>query len=189
MIKRMAVFLLVLFLAACAGQDEKSDGIGASEIVPLTETRLTNFLAALPVILDFADAYNARMTARDREDPRANEKYFQALRDSSRIRTVSENRGFASVDELMLVYKNVLLEYVSIKKELTNEAAISNLRIRIDETLSNVTARLDSGAESPRETRELRRQLEDLKKDDIRYGNILLVKKYESELDLASRNR
>ena len=189
--KKLPAILLVfvLSLLAACGSDESSDGMKSSEITPLTESQVSNFIYVLPDILDFSEKFQSRMTPEEKDSPEANEKYFKALKESSVIRASVAEHGFQSVDEMLIIYKNVLLEYTTIKRSLTNDAMIDSIRMTIEENRSNYTARLADSSITKDEADDMRKRLNELKNDETRYRNILLVRKYEKELDRVSQNQ
>lgn len=183
------IFLVTMFFTSCGQGDESNDGMKSSEITPLTETQVSNFIYVLPEIIDFSEKFHSRMSEEEKESPEANERYFNALKESSVIRGSVTAHGFKSVDEMLSVYKNVLLEYTTIKRNLTNDAMIAGLYRTIQEYRSNYTALLGNSTTTKEEAEKLQKQLDDLKNDETRYQNILLVKKYEKELDRVSQDQ
>lgn len=183
------LFILILSLLAGCGSDESNDGMKSSEITLLTENQVSNFIYVLPDILDFSEKFQSRMTPEEKDSPEANEKYFKALKESSVIRNSVAEHGFQSVDEMLMIYKNVLLEYTTIKKSLTNDAMIDAIRQTIEEYRSNYTAKLADSTITKEEADNIQKRLNDLKNDETRYRNILLVRKYEKELDRVSQSQ
>lgn len=176
-----------LFLTVSCGQDDSGDGMKSSEIELLTDSQVSNFIYILPVILDFSEKFHARMSDEEKNSPDANERYFKALKESTIIKDSVANYGYQSVDELLGVYKNVLLEYTTIKRNLTNDAMIAELYRTIQDYRTNYTALLSNSSITKEEAAKLQKQLDDLKNDETRYSNILLVRKYEKDLDRVSQ--
>lgn len=184
----LAVILTVTF-AGCGNGNDAEDGMQKNEIAPLTESQVSNLLFVLPDILDFAENYQARLTQPEKDSPDANEKYFKALKESTKISNAVALHQFRNTDEMMEVYKNVLLEYTTVKKNLTNGAMIDDLRKTIGEYRSNYNAILNKNDLTKDEETRTKKLLSDLKMDEIRYENILIVKKFEKDLDRISQSQ
>jgi len=185
--KFLIVLLLIISGCGCEKkEDENTGGIGPDDIVILSENQLSNFIKALPEILKFASDYQKTLTEKERKSPDANKKYFQTIRNSSRMKKVATDCGFKSVDELLAVYKNVVLSYVSIKTELKNfEKDITYLSNAI---LSNELI-IKKGFESKKINEiEYKEKLKWVNIDKIRFSNIIIVKKFEGELDRIASN-
>ncbi len=193
---KIHILYLILLLAAafmfnsCSQEDEQSnDGINNKEITLLNETQVSNFIFVLPEILDFSSKYQSRLTEDEKNSPGANIKFFKSLKESSKIKESGLSNHFKTTDELIIVYKNTVLAYTSIKRELTNyNTDIANLKNKIFEFRSNYTRQLENKNLSKDEYRQIKTALEGLESDEIRYSNILIVKKFEPDLDKAEQS-
>lgn len=188
-LSRMVTILLMaipLVLSGCGNGDDSGDGMQAREISPLTENQVSNLILMLPVIMDFAEAYQSRLTPQELDSPDANDRYFKALKESTKISNAVLARQFRNVDEMMAVYKNVLLEYTLIKKDLTNRAMIEEIGRTIEHKRAEYNTALSNRDLTKSEADKIQDLLDALETDRVRYENILLVKKFERELDKIS---
>jgi hypothetical protein len=177
------IFLFSLALFNCT-ENSSSDGIEKTDIIALSEARVSNFILVLPEILDFSKQYYASLSPSQQEDPEANEKFFKALKKSARVQSMALKNNFSSIDELILVYKNVALEYASIQQDFTSfKADIQNIKKQIDSYESNYLAILANKNTTSLQAKETERQLKELENDKKRYQNLILIEKFKSAID------
>ncbi len=179
------VFVIFGFLlAGCVESSESPDGIAEKEITLLNETQVSNFIYVLPEIMDFSQKYQSLIGEKEKNSPDQNEKFFQALKKSENIKYSLRLNHFSSMDELISVYKNVVLAYTSIKTELTNyNTDIENLSNKIYGYISNYSLQLNDNNLTKDERKKAGSILKGLRNDNKRIMNILIVKKYEPDID------
>ena len=176
------VISLLFFLAGCScdSQDEEG-GIRRKDVVLLTDLQVSNFIYVLPGILEFSEKYNKSLSREEKNREDANKRFFETLRKSKKIEKLAGEYGFKSIDELITVYKNVVLGYMSIKVELQDfEKDTSNL---ISIILSNENRVKNDFSEKKINEKEYNKQMREIDADKMRLKNILLIKKYETEID------
>ncbi len=180
------VAVSVLFMAGCSKHEDNSDGIGKGDIKRLNEEEVSNFVALLPEVLKFSDSYYDRLSKSERESPDANLKFFKSLETDGGIKKILPLYHFSSPMEMIGVYKNVVLEYTTITREFTNYAKdLENMRSTVDSYRSNYTAALQDRTLSAEDRKLIESKLKDIENDIARLSNIVIVRKYEKEIDEA----
>ena len=180
----ISIFSAMLFTGC--GDNSSPDGMDRNEIVPLTETQVSNFIGVLPVILEFSEKYNASLSESEKSSPNANRKYFNALKKSSKFNAALKNSHFTSAGEVMQIYKNVVMEYTEIKRNLTNFSTdIAELKKSIDK--SRLDSQTELSTNSSLSADDRKQITAALSNDEYRFNNILLVKKYELSIDQIVR--
>lgn len=176
---------LGLVVLSCGGKEADAKASDYNEIISINESQLSNFIAVLPVILDFSEKYNSSLSEAQRNSPDANEKYFKALKKSSKFTKTVHEQNFKNIDEVLRLYENVVMEYTEIKRNMTNfNSDIQDLRKKIDDSKLVNKAYLTNKSFSDEQKTEVEKAMQD---DEYRYSNILLVKKYELMIDQVVR--
>ncbi len=176
------IFSLILLLAGCScGHEDEEGGITRKDLILITDSQVTNFISVLPYLLEFSEKYHQSLSKQEKEREDANKRFFETLKKSKKIQSIVHEHGFKSIDELIAVYKNVVLGYMSIKVELKDfEKDFSKLSSII---LSN-ESKLKNDFESKKiKKEEFEIRSRDIELDKIRLQNILVIKKYEREID------
>lgn len=180
MIKILPIFLLATLLG-CACNKTDDSGISINDIILLNESQISNFIKVLPEIMDFSQKYQKTLSRKEKESPDANKKFFETIRKSEKMKKIAKENGFSNVEELLAVYKNVVLAYISIKIEVSDFEKDMNLIYNaIVSNENNLKENYKKGKISESEFQEKQKMINI---DKIRYQNILLIKKYEAELD------
>lgn len=190
--KQFAITLILTLITlmtvfSCTSEESVSDdGINNEDITLLSESQISNFVFVLPEILDFSQKYQAMLSEDEINSPDANNKYFKALKQSEKIKSAYSVHQFKSVEELMLVYKNVVLAYKNIKTEFTNfQQDVATLREKISSNDMFYQNELKNSKLGKEEKKALELSIHGSENDRKLLDNILLVKKYEKELDSA----
>jgi len=182
--KLKVLILFFLIFLGCSPKEESSDGIEREDIILLTESQISNFIKVLPALLEYSELYHSRLSEEEKNRVDANKRYFRSILKNPDMKMVAISNNFASIEEMVRVYKNVALEYSTIKTDLTNfNKDVENLKNTIDSYRSNYIAGLKDKNLSGVDKKTLEDKLKELEKDEIRYKNILLIKKYESVID------
>jgi len=182
--KLKVLILFFLIFLGCSPKEESSDGIERKDIILLTESQISNFIKVLPALLEYSELYHSRLSEEEKNRVDANKRYFRSILKNPDMKMVAISNNFASIEEMVRVYKNVALEYSTIKTDLTNfNKDVENLKNTIDSYRSNYIAGLKDENLSGVDKKTLEDKLKELEKDEIRYKNILLIKKYESVID------
>ncbi len=182
--KNIYFLLLFLFLSCASATEEKDGGIRDKDIVLLTEEKVSNFVNVLPEILSFSEKYNSTLSQKEKEDPDANKKFFEAIRKSKKMQKIALNNNFNSIDELITVYKNVVIGYMSIKIDFTNFIVdISNYSKMIEDGLIRIS---NDFKENKIKEEELKEGVEKLNRDKLILSNVIIIKKYENQIDEIS---
>jgi hypothetical protein len=182
------LFVSVLILAACGGNERSSRlMIDDLELVPLKTSQISNFLIILPSVLDFSKKYrdNLPLTEQAQDAAEYNQKFFATLSQSSRFQEASRSAGFTNLNECILVYRNVLLAYVEIKNEFTNDVTnqIADLREKIAQVGKSVDEEL-SQKNLPRDKKQyLEDQKTELRTHTLLLSNIMVVSEFTATLD------
>ena len=177
-----AVILTVLL--SCANNDENNYLIGNDEVICLKDSQVSNFLYVLPFLLDFSEKYRSTIPQEEQNSPEFNKKFFKTLKDSTKFKDIIRINQFKSVEECLLVYKNVILAYANMKKELTNyNVQIGELSNKIYTFLGDKEKEFQQKNLSAEDLKMLRTQLKEIESDKNLYENIVLVHKYESSID------
>lgn len=183
--KRWFIFLYILILLGCGSEDDYNGGIRNSDIIILSEDQISNFVNVLPSILEFSEKYNETLSKIERENPDANKKFFETLKKSKKIQRLSKENNFNSIDELIVVYKNVVLSYMSIKVEFTNfNESIPHIKAIIQ---SNEIKLSSDFKENKITKKDFEKKLDGLRIDKIRVQNIITTKKFEKQIDEISQ--
>ncbi|MEJ5284334.1 MAG: hypothetical protein ACP5Q5_05195 [Brevinematia bacterium] len=183
--KRWFIFLSILILFGCGNEDEYNGGIRNTDIIILSEEQISNFVNVLPSILEFSEKYNETLSKAERESPDANKKFFETLKKSKKMQRIAKENNFNSIDELIVVYKNVVLSYMSIKVEFTNfNESITHIQTIIQ---SNEMKLSNDFKENKITKKDFEEKLEGLKIDKIRVQNIITTKKFEKQIDEISQ--
>jgi hypothetical protein len=177
----------LIFLACAQEQKEKSsDGIGQNDIIYLKEEQVSNFVNMLPEVLKFSDLYYSRLSKEEKEAADANDKFFKALERDRGIKAILPVYHFSSPQEMIRVYKNIVLEYTTITRDFTNYSRdFENMRMTIDSYRSNYITGLQDKLLSDEDKKLLESRLRELERDVTRLSNIVLVRKYEKKIDDA----
>lgn len=180
-----ALFISILLVYGCSCDSEESQGgITRKDVIQLGEQKISNFIVILPDILEFSEKYHRTINSEEKAREDANKKFFDTLKKSRNMQRIAFEHGFKSIDELIVVYKNVVLGYMSIKIEFTDFAKdVSNLNIAIQ---SNENRIKSDFTEKRIDRKEYEKQMKELETDRIRLSNIILIKKYETEIDKIS---
>ncbi|MGC8765006.1 MAG: hypothetical protein ACP5QT_03885 [Brevinematia bacterium] len=172
--------LLIIAGCSCNNEDETS-GIKRTDVILLSDTQVSNFILMLPDILEFSEKYHRSLSVEEKNREDANKKFFETLKKSKRMEKLASERGFKSIDELVVVYKNVVLGYMSIKLELQDfKKEFSNLSSLISSNENKLKKELK---EKKIDEKEYEKQLKDIEIDKIRLSNILTIKKFETDID------
>ncbi len=183
--KRWFIFLSILILFGCGNEDEYNGGIRNTDIIILSEEQISNFVNVLPSILEFSEKYNETLSKAERESPDANKKFFETLKKSKKMQRIAKENNFNSIDELIVVYKNVVLSYMSIKVEFTNfNESINHIQAIIQ---SNEMKLSNDFKENKITKKDFEEKIEGLKIDKIRVQNIITTKKFEKQIDEISQ--
>jgi hypothetical protein len=178
------LILGVIFFAACAPKENTADGIGSGDLIILTDRQLTNFINILPELLKFSVKYNSGISREERDSTNADRKFFEALGNDSGIKKLLPGYNFSNSAELLQVYKNVVLEYTTITRDLTNyDTDLRELRMNIDSQKSNYAIGLSDKSLSESDRKVIQSMLNDLSNDELRISNIITVRKYEKKID------
>lgn len=183
----IVAFIALIALSCCASEDSaSSDGINNEDITLLNEGQVSNFVYVLPDILDFSQKYQAMLSEDEKSSPDSNTKYFKALKQSEKIKSAYTIHQFKDAEELMLVYKNVVLAYKNIKTEFTNfQQDTEALKVKIASNEVSYQNEMKNTKLGREEKKALQLSIHGSENDKKLLENILLVKKYESELDSA----
>lgn len=101
------------------------------------------------------------------------------------MQRIAKENNFNSIDELIVVYKNVVLSYMSIKVEFTNfNESITHIQTIIQ---SNEMKLSNDFKENKITKKDFEEKLEGLKIDKIRVQNIITTKKFEKQIDEISQ--
>ncbi|MCX7820524.1 MAG: hypothetical protein N2258_02490 [Brevinematales bacterium] len=184
--KGVFFILFFIFIYGCGTEEEHTEGgIKNSDIIVLSEEQISNFVNVLPSILEFSEKYNETLSKQEKESPDANKKFFETLKKSKKIQRLAKENHFSSIDELIVVYKNVVLSYMSIKLEFTNfNENISHIQSLIE---SNELKLSNEVKENKITKKDFEEKLEEIKIDKIRVQNIITTKKYEKQIDEISK--
>lgn len=183
--KRWFIFFSILILFSCGNEEDYNGGIRNTDIIILSEEQISNFVNVLPSILEFSEKYNETLSKAERESPDANKKFFETLKKSKKIQRLAKENNFNSIDELIVVYKNVVLSYMSIKVEFTNfNESISHIQAIIQ---SNEIKLSNDFKENKITKKDFEEKLDGLRIDKIRVQNIITTKKFEKQIDEISQ--
>ncbi len=185
-----ALIIGIMIFFSCAQKEKSPDGIGRKDIIILTDRQMTNFINILPVLLKFSESYNLGLSLAQRDATNADLKFFDALANDISIKKSLSTYSFASMDELISVYKNVVLEYTTITRDFTNYSKdLESLEQTIGSLKSNYMIGLHDKSLSEDDRKIIMSRLKDLNEDEKRVSNIIMVKKYEKQINNAYLNR
>jgi hypothetical protein len=186
MLKSLSIFTFILsafLIASCANNNKAKDNKDNYDFIVLTEAQVSNFTLVLPDILDFANKYSAGLSQEEKESFDYYKKFFSAIKLSSKMKASANQSDFSSVDDLIIVYKNVTLAYDTIKNEFTNyQLDMKTLEDKIKRYRAGYQAILSTN-DGTYSKKDLEEMALGLTNNEIRYQNILLVKKFESSID------
>jgi hypothetical protein len=163
--RRWIILSTALFFLSFSACGNKSDagGISGEDARLITGTQVSNFLVVLPTVLDYASEYQSRLSEAEKNSSDANDLYFRSLKKSEKVKAACLVNQFKNIDDFLSVYKNVVLAYTTIKKDLTNyQSDFSQLKELVNQ----------KGTPS----------------DKIRVENIETVKNFESQIDALTQS-
>jgi len=183
----LAFLFCLLLLVSCSSSKNETEngGIKNTDVIILSEEQVSNFVYVLPEIFDFSEKFHQRLSPQEREDPNSNKKFFDTLKKSKKIQQLAKEYNFKSIDELIIVYKNIVLGYMNIKVELMENF---DEKIKLLEKIINSNENVieKEFKEKRIDNKQYEAKKEDIRIKKARLQNMLIIKKYESEIDKIS---